>query len=168
MLISAGTSENTFPPQRLSRETEPSGAALGPIERRSTSFRSCIDVQGTDPAGQPQPVGRANRVFDQGPAVAFDKIRQVSQAAVVREERLRRAPKQRCGPRRRISAMPVYSSQGQLNLFTTESRKPRIATGSVATHSQIVRNNPATRQMALLRYSYSHESTQTHSKAFCA
>src|SRR5918995_2758447 len=45
------------------------GCATGrPLPRRSSSFRPCADVQGADRAGQPQPVGRADRVSDQGPA----------------------------------------------------------------------------------------------------
>src|SRR5215204_5813030 len=39
-----------------------------PLPRRPSSFRPCADVPGADPAGQPQPVGRAGRVSDQGPA----------------------------------------------------------------------------------------------------
>ena len=31
-----------------------------PLPRRSSSFRACADVQGANPAGQSQPVGRAD------------------------------------------------------------------------------------------------------------
>src|SRR4051794_1745914 len=55
------------------------GCAAGrPLPRRPSSFRPCADVPGADPAGQPQPVGRAGRVSDQGPAF----VRALSRARV--------------------------------------------------------------------------------------